>query len=306
MPAAADAGYRAHARQHLAIRRAPARLVVLHQRGIRGDEQLLVVAEPRICRRRFQRAAREQPAGRQQHQRQRDLTDDHHVARREAPAEPRRAIRGQRLQIRHQVGLRQLQRGTQPRQHRRDDGEGGGRRDHAPVGRGLERDPERQHARERSRERARRPRREDEPAGRADEREQQTLGQQLADDAAARAADGEADGDLFAPCRAARQQHVRDVEARDEQHDRGEAHQKRRRTRRARVGRRRGARAEPRGAGSRSGVADGFPPDTPPRVDGATARRAVPPRSRASPRLQPPGQDQRQRARDPPAPCRRS
>ena len=101
MPTAATPGSARTRAQDLAIARAAARLVVLHERRIGGDEQLPVVAEAGIGRRRLQRAAREQAAGREQHQRQRDLADDHHVARREAAAEhaairPRSAPSGPR------------------------------------------------------------------------------------------------------------------------------------------------------------------------------------------------------------------
>ena len=60
----------------------------------------------------------------------------------------------------------------------------------------------------------------------AQAREQQALDQQLADDLEPRRAEREADGDLRLPRRGARQQHVRDVGAGDQQHeaDRDEQH----------------------------------------------------------------------------------
>ena len=56
------------------------------------------------------------------------------------------------------------------------------------------------------------------PADRARQRQQEGFGEQLPHDAAPAAADREADRDLAAADRTPRQEHVRDVEARDEQH----------------------------------------------------------------------------------------
>ena len=63
----------------------------------------------------------------------------------------------------------------------------------------------------------------------ADDRQHHALGEQLADDAAARAAERGADRDLALAARGAHQQQVRDVRARDQQHeaDGAEQHEQR-------------------------------------------------------------------------------
>ena len=59
----------------------------------------------------------------------------------------------------------------------------------------------------------------DEAEHAAGERQHDALGQQLADDAAAAGADRRADRDLAPPAGRAHQQQVRDVRARDQQHE---------------------------------------------------------------------------------------
>ena len=62
---------------------------------------------------------------------------------------------------------------------------------------------------------------------RAERREHQALGEQLTDQPAAARADRQADADLLLPARGARQQHVGDVRARDQQHQPDRDHQSR-------------------------------------------------------------------------------
>ena len=118
-----DARQRAHPRQHLAIARPPARLVVLHERRIGGDEQLPVVAEadsptPPSARRAQSHPPRGASATARSGRR------PSRCAREPAP-EHRRSVRRQRLQIRHQIGLRQLERRPEAGYHRRDHRERG-------------------------------------------------------------------------------------------------------------------------------------------------------------------------------------
>ena len=64
------------------------------------------------------------------------------------------------------------------------------------------------------------------PGGRAQHREHQAFGQQLANQSSAARADRQADADLLLPSRGARQEHVRDVDARDEQNEPDTEHQR--------------------------------------------------------------------------------
>ena len=63
-------------------------------------------------------------------------------------------------------------------------------------------------------------------ADRAEQRQHHRFGDQLAHQAAAAGADREADADLLLPARRARQQHARDVGARDQQHQADDRHQR--------------------------------------------------------------------------------
>ena len=60
----------------------------------------------------------------------------------------------------------------------------------------------------------------DQAGGAAEQAEQQAFGQQLADQPAPARAKRGADGDLFLPAGRAREQQIRDIGARDQQHER--------------------------------------------------------------------------------------
>src|SRR5204862_7873982 len=67
-------------------------------------------------------------------------------------------------------------------------------------------------------EKIRRPQAEEKSADRAEERQDQTFGQKLTHDTTAAAAERQTNRDFLSPCRAAREQHVRHVQTRDQQH----------------------------------------------------------------------------------------
>ena len=220
---------RTHAVEHRRVGGPPPRLVVAGRRRIDRHHEPALQCEAGVRQRRRDRAAQEQPAGGQEHQRQRELPRHHQLARQDerAPAAPARRRSRLVLEIAEQVGRGQAPRRPERGDERAQHGEAQGHGEHPAVGRRVEGDRQRHHRDEREHERARGPEREHQAGGAANRREERALGEELAHEAGAAAANRQADRDLAPPCRAAREQHVGQVQARHEQHDRRHRHQQR-------------------------------------------------------------------------------
>ena len=114
--------------------------------------------------------------------------------------------------------------GVRPKRRHASDRHGGGEGKDAPVQPEIDEQRTVAGAEERD-QRSAEPLRDDHPGGRADRRDQQTLRQHLPDDAAAGRADREPDRHLALTRRRAREHQVREIRARDEEHQRRHAEQ---------------------------------------------------------------------------------
>jgi hypothetical protein len=157
--------------------------VVRRKARIDGGEQEAVVAVAWIRDRRAERATREQPAGRHQHQRDRNLADDEPRAGPESPL--RCARRPQVLEVVDEIQPRELQCRRQTRHERAEHGEGrcGGR--HIQVRPGIELQRDRHHRSQRCEQHPGGPPSEEQPDRAPGKREDETLRDQLPDDPAA-------------------------------------------------------------------------------------------------------------------------
>ena len=177
--------------------------------------------EARIDGRGRGEAAQHQAGADQQDERQRQLGDHEHVAQQRLAAVAGRAARAEAIA---DARPRRL-----PGRHQAED-EAGDDRDAEREGQRPALDRHvggaRQVGRRHRRDGAHAERRQGQADDAAQAREQQALDQQLTHDLEPRRAEREADGDLRLPRRGARQQHVRDVGAGDQQHeaDRDEQH----------------------------------------------------------------------------------
>ena len=167
------------------------------------------------------RRPRKDARRREERQRQRHLTDDHEVAHAETPPASGR-LTAAILQVGHQVAARQLQRRPESEGDRAHGGKRERRRKHADVGTRAERHVERQRRHQRRRQRACRPIAQHQAKYSAGAGEEDALGEQLANDASPSRAKREADGQFLAARRAARQQHVGDIQARNHEYDTGQ------------------------------------------------------------------------------------
>ena len=183
------------------------------ERQPRAENVLRV--EPEIGSLELDEAAHQQPRARQEHERQRHLQDNESTAQLAATESPTDALarRPERL---HHVALRGLNRRRETEEQRRAHRNGHAERERRQVQRDLRlagdeslrnQQDERLHARVRDETPKDGPERGEHPA----------LDQELPDDAQTARAEREPDRHLALPRRAARQQHVRHVAARDQQ-----------------------------------------------------------------------------------------
>ena len=144
----------------------------------------------------------------------------HHQAatQREPPA---CRLRGCRLHRGHEIAARRLQRGDQSERHTRQHRHARGEQHDAQIG--VEIEDKRQVGWHPNRgQQARRHVAESKAKRACNERQEDRLGQQLANQLAPRRAERETHGDLLLPGAGARQKQVRDIRARDQQHERRE------------------------------------------------------------------------------------
>ena len=146
------------------------------------------------------------------------------MARRESRARDRH-FAGLLLETADEIRLHQRQRRSEAEEHRREDGKAERGREDAPVGYRIDRQLNGQPSRNRRIDEPHRGPRNGQRHQGARQRECQPLGQQLPCRTQPAAADRRADRELLPPRRAACQLHVRQIEARDEQHDAGHRHQ---------------------------------------------------------------------------------
>jgi hypothetical protein len=170
-----------------------------------------------------QHAAEHQPGADQQDERQRHLGDDDAAAQRAAAAQAARAAADGAQHV-HHVGARSAQGRDQPAHHRRHhagqhrEGEHHGIHRDRVEARQILRSEHQQHLDPRACE--------EQAERRPARRDHQALRQHLAHELRAAGADRRADRQLAAPSRRAHDQQVRDVGARDQQHERHGAHQR--------------------------------------------------------------------------------
>ncbi|HEY7284130.1 MAG TPA: hypothetical protein VH497_01715 [Vicinamibacterales bacterium] len=191
-----------------------------------ANMMMLSAFSPSCTRADVRQAFREQASRHEQRHRQRDLGCG------EGEAEPRCRARtgrlpGRALQGRYEVGTRAVQRGKEAEQQTGTERERGSEQNghrvqpgHDGVGGILGEDGQHQ---------VERPLRHEETADSAEHREEAGFSKQLPHQLAASGADGEPHGHFTGPGRCARQQQVRDVRARDEQHERRHAEEQRQR-----------------------------------------------------------------------------
>ena len=134
------------------------------------------------------------------------------------------------LEISHHVGPRLPPGGIKSEEQSAEHTENRRRQQHSPVRRGTENDVhrqtvERQQFLHRGGQQVVDPDRDHQASNAAEGRQQQSLGEQLAQDPSLPATNGGANGELLASRRAARQEHVGEIDARDQQHDPGHAEQ---------------------------------------------------------------------------------
>ena len=184
----------------------------------------MVGDESRIHLLQVQQTPHEQARAGKQHERQRNFSDDERLTQSVAASAARSAPFV--LQRVARLGARRVQRRHQTEHDRGGDGEAEREQQHA----GIECTPRRRGMSHRTgRDQCRlAPRREQQPPAPAEHGERQRLGEQLADDPPATRAERRADRHLAPPHCSSREQQIRDIGARDEQHhaDRGEEDEK--------------------------------------------------------------------------------
>ena len=190
------------------VRVAQARAVLT---DLRHEQMVRVDAD--IQRTDVAETANEEPRAREQHDRERRL---HHEQRRSRS----RALHGSfacaGLERSGQLRSARLERRHQRRENAGEQSDDRGEREHAKID-GTSRP--RPFAEQPAADGARADFRDDERAGRAEHREQQPLGQQLHHEAPTPDAERQAHRNLATPAQRAHEQQVRDVRARDQQHD---------------------------------------------------------------------------------------
>ena len=195
------------------------RIFRARQRDLEGQQTIGLKPEADVLQ--AQQALGQQPGPDQQNRRERELHGGEAVAQ----AWARTARRARHLfQDLVQVGLRRMERRRdaeqqtgRDRQHQREQQH---RRVDADFG---HRQQVRRHHRV---DRVHTPERREQSHGATDRRQHQTFDEQLTQQPSAAGADGGADGDLFLPRGRAREQQVRDIRGRDQQHaaDRAQQH----------------------------------------------------------------------------------
>ena len=235
-----DTGQRARSIEQSVVDAASVALVEPAEPGIDAGEKEALVrvagCAPALRNRRPRKDARR----REQCERQRHLTDDHEVAHAETPPASSR-LAAAILQVGNQVPARQLQRRPEAEGNRAHRGKRERRCEHADVRGCAERHVERQRCRRRRGQGTCRPVAQHQPEGSASAGEQDPLGQELANDACSSCSKRESDGQFLAARRAARQQHVRDIQARNHENDTGQRHHQARQHLHSNVGGRRRA-----------------------------------------------------------------
>ena len=173
---------------------------------------------PRSTSRHPEEAAHQQPGGKQQHERERDLSHHESPAQAAAPEAGRDAA-APLLEAAHEVATGAVQRRQQAEEERREQRHREAEGQHRPVERDLDlvSDPlARQHLEQRTQQAPG-----DQAAGRpAGERQDRALHQELPHDPAAARPERRADRHLALARRCPREQHVRDVDAGDHQQQR--------------------------------------------------------------------------------------
>ena len=186
----------------------------------------MVGLEPELDAADVEQALGEEPGGGEERHRQRDLRRGEGVpeARRGARA---RWLSGLTLERADEIRPCAVERGEQSEQHAGAGRQCRGEEHHAAVDR--EDDRVGRFLRQQHGHQVQRPLRDDDAGDAAEQREETGLAEQLPHELPAPRAYGQPHRHLAGTRRAAREQQVRDIRARDEQHERGDAEQQRER-----------------------------------------------------------------------------
>ena len=195
-------------------------LGVPREARIELHHHLAVETEAGVGLGRTGRSSNEQPGRGHEDEGERHLGRDHQVpGRDQTSARDPAGLPGLLLQVVHGVAAGEPQARSESRHHRAQDAEGEGDGEDAHVGSRVEDELDGHVGADRAHEGGGGPDGQEQAESTAHRRQDEGLGEELAQDPPASAADGDADGDLLAPSLAPGQEHVGQVQARDEEHD---------------------------------------------------------------------------------------